>query len=168
MKFANYAFRARGVNNLGDQMQIIAIDHIYRQMGVPRDDIVYIDYHNLRDYDGDYAILPVSMPMVDYFPNGFADRFSDRIIPVFLGVTMVKESLTEKEQTYLRKYAPIGCRDERTLRTMRRYGIMAYLNGCITVTLPRRAHEAGGDIYIVDVDESCQQLIPAEIRARAQ
>ena len=28
MKFANYRFQARGVNNLGDNMQIIAIDNI--------------------------------------------------------------------------------------------------------------------------------------------
>ena len=125
MKYANYRFRARGVNNLGDQMQIIAIDYLYSVMGIPAEEIVYIDYHSLRAYDGEYVILPVTMPMVDYFPNGFADRFSERIIPVFLGVTMVKETLTEKEQIYLRKYEPIGCRDERTLNTMRKYGILS-------------------------------------------
>lgn len=168
MKFANYKFNARGVNNLGDQMQIIAIDHIYQTMGIKKEDIVYLDYHELKDYQGEYVILPVSMPMVDYFPNGFADRFSDCIVPVFLGVTMVKESLTEKEQTYLRKYEPIGCRDERTLHTMRRYGIFSYLHGCITVTLPRRENDRGKDVFIVDVEDSCKNLIPEEIRKDAK
>ena len=168
MKFGNYRFRARGVNNLGDQMQIIAIDYLYSVMGIPVEEIVYIDYHSLRTYDGEYVILPVTMPMVDYFPNGFADRFSERIIPAFLGVTMVKETLTEKEQIYLRKYEPIGCRDERTLRTMRKYGILSYLNGCITVTLPRRENDEGKDVYIVDVDESCLPLIPEGLRQGAQ
>ena len=35
MKFANYKFNARGINNLGDQMQIIAIDKIYQKMLPP-------------------------------------------------------------------------------------------------------------------------------------
>ena len=43
MKFANYKFNARGVNNLGDNMQLIAIDSIYERMGIPKEDIIYID-----------------------------------------------------------------------------------------------------------------------------
>jgi hypothetical protein len=41
MKYANYIFHARGVNNLGDKMQLIAIDSIYEQMGIPKEDIIY-------------------------------------------------------------------------------------------------------------------------------
>lgn len=41
MKYANYKFYARGVNNLGDNMQLIAIDSIYEQMVIPKEDIIY-------------------------------------------------------------------------------------------------------------------------------
>ena len=167
MKFANYQFSARTVTNLGDQMQIIAIDNIYASMGIEKKDIVYLDYRGLKEYDGEYAILPVTMPMVDFYPNGFADRFSDHIIPVFIGLTMVKQSLTECEVNYLKRFAPIGCRDEYTLNTVRKYGIDAYLHGCITLTLPQRITNNGKEVFIVDVDSDLVNMIPSHIRENA-
>lgn len=169
MKFANYHFQARGVNNLGDNMQIIAIDHIYERMGIDLNDVVYIDTNELADYRGEYVILPVTMPLVDYREGGIAGRFSPYIIPVFLGLTMVKETLEPEEMAYYKKYEPIGCRDERTLNTLRKYHIRCYLHGCITITLPKREESAGAkDVFIVDVDEKLYQRIPAQLREGAQ
>lgn len=168
MKFANYHFQARGVNNLGDNMQILAIDHIYEQMGIDLRDVVYIDTNELATYRGEYVILPVTMPLVDYREGGIAGRFSPWIIPVFLGLTMVKETLEEAEVAYYKKYEPIGCRDERTLNTLRRYQIRCYLHGCITVTLPRRPESSEAkDVYIVDVDPKLAEQIPAGLREGA-
>ena len=104
--------------------------------------------------------------MVDYYPHGFADRFSDRIIPVFLGLTMAKDTLSKEEVNYLKKYEPIGCRDERTLNTMRKYGIISYLHGCITVTFPKRKEGNYKSVYVVDVDKCF--IIPDEIKQNAQ
>jgi len=75
MKFANYTFNARGVNNLGDNMQIIAIDTIYENMGIPKEEIVYIDKNETGSYQGEYVILPVTMPLVDYTEGGISGRF---------------------------------------------------------------------------------------------
>lgn len=36
MKFANYIFDARGANNLVDNMQLIAIDYIYKKIGLKK------------------------------------------------------------------------------------------------------------------------------------
>ena len=169
MKFANYRFQARGVNNLGDNMQIVAIDHIYTQMGIDLKDVVYIDTNELATYRGEYVILPVTMPLVDYREGGISGRFSPYIIPVFLGLTMVKETLDPVEVAYYKKYEPIGCRDERTLNTLRKYQIRCYLHGCITVTLPRReSDENARDVFIVDVHPKMQELIPDHLRKDAK
>lgn len=169
MKYANYKFNARGVNNLGDNMQIIAIDYIYEKMGIPQDEIVYVDTNDLATYKGEYIILPVAIPLVDYREGGIAKRFSEHIIPVFLGLTMVKETLELDEVEYLKKFAPIGCRDEKTLNMLRKYQIDCYLHGCITVTLPKRKSGINAeDIYIVDIDPSIQKLIPFNLRANAK
>ena len=55
VKFANYYFKGKSMNNIGDNMQILAIDYIYQQMGV-QDDIVYIDKNDLPTYEGEYVV----------------------------------------------------------------------------------------------------------------
>lgn len=168
MKFANYTFFARGVNNLGDNMQLIAVDYIYKFMNLSKEDIVYIDKNELSSYNGEYVILPVTMPLIDYTENGICGRFSEHILPVFFGLTLVTEYLLTQEIVYYHKYEPIGCRDERTLNTMRKYGIQSYLNGCITATLPIRENkETQKKVFIVDVPDELIPHIPAEIRNEA-
>lgn len=168
MKYANFDFKARGVNNIGDQIQILAIDYVYSTMGIKPDDIVYLDYRHVSDYNGEYVILPIALPMIDYLPHGFADRFSEHIIPVFLGLTMIKQTLSKEEVEYLKKWSPIGCRDEYTLNIMRKYGIISYLHGCVSVTLPRRRPGKYEKVYIVDVDPCLAEKIPAEIKENAE
>ena len=169
MKFANYSFNAKGVNNLGDNMQIIAIDEIYRSMGIKSSDIVYIPTDKLDSYSGEYVILPVTMPLIDYREGGIAGRFSERIIPVFLGFTMVKDSLEPGEIAYFKCFEPIGCRDERTLHTLRKYHIDCYLHGCITLTLPsRQKTQKANKVFIVDVDASLISSIPDNLKENAE
>ncbi len=61
---------------------------------------------------------------------------------------------------YLRQYAPIGARDESTLKMLRRNGIDAYLSGCLTLTLPRNdSAEKTDEILLVDVDPASEQCI---------
>lgn len=170
MKFANYKFYAKGINNLGDNMQLIAIDSIYETMGIPKEDIIYIDKNQLNTYKGEYVILPVTMPLVDYTEGGICERFSDHIIPVFLGLTLVTDSLLQQEVDYYRRFEPIGCRDERTMNTLRKYGIQAYLHGCITATLPRRSVEDKkfNKVFIVDVAPEVLSYIPDELMKNAE
>ncbi len=168
MKFANYSFNARSVNNLGDNMQIIAIDELYKSMGIPKSEIIYINTNELASYNGEYVILPITMPLVDYRIGGISGRFSEHIIPVFLGLTMVKDTLLPEEIAYFARMAPIGCRDERTLNTLRNYGINSYLHGCITTTLPlRKTNKKYHKVYIVDAPKEIQNYIPKSILKNA-
>jgi len=169
MKFANYIFYARGVNNLGDNMQIIAIDNIYESMGIEKKNIVYINKNDLDKYYGEYVILPITMPLVDYIEGGISGRFSKYIIPVFLGFTMVTDKLIPQEIQYLKQYEPIGCRDERTMNTLRTYGINSYLHGCVTAALPNRdiAINNFNKIFIVDAPTELMEYVPEEIKDKA-
>lgn len=168
MRFANYCFNHNSQSYIGDWMQIVAIDELYRQMGVDLSEVVYIDVTELPFYKGEYVILPVSMPLVNYVEGGISRMFSEYIIPVFLGLTMVKDTLEEIEINYLKKYEPIGCRDEKTLNVIRKYGIKSFLNGCMTITLPEYNRNSNSNLkpYIVDVTP-LYDLIPDDVKERA-
>ncbi|MEA4962853.1 polysaccharide pyruvyl transferase family protein [Lutispora sp.] len=170
MKYANYKFYAKSINNLGDNMQLIAIDEIYERMGIPKEEIIYIDKNEISTYKGEYVVLPVTMPLVDYIEDGVCGRFSDHIIPVFLGLTLIKDSLLPKEVAYYSRFEPIGCRDERTMNILRKYDIQAYLHGCITATLPKRSSEGKtfSKVFIVDVDSEILSYIPHELMENAE
>lgn len=170
MKYANYKFNARDINNLGDNMQLIAIDYLYECMSVPQNEIVYVDKNETSSYKGEYIILPVTMPLVDYTENGICGRFSDHIIPVFICLALVKDILLPQEIEYYHRFEPIGCRDERTMNTMRKYGIRAYLHGCITAALPKRSTNGKNfdKVFIVDVEPEVLSYIPEEIKENAE
>ncbi len=167
MKFANYIFDARGANNLGDNMQIIAIDYIYKKIGLKKEEIIYVNKNDLKTYKGEYIILPITLPLVDYSNNGIADKFSSRIIPVFIGLTLAKETLSEKEIIFYKRHEPIGCRDEKTLKLMRQHNITSYLHGCITVTMPKRVdteeRNTSKKVFIVDVAPKLKEIIPQDL-----
>ena len=97
MKYANILFNAHSTNNLGDNIQLVAIDNIYKKMGLSTDDIVYIDKNDLPTYDGEPLILPISLALVDYQEKGWAGRFSKKIHPVLLGISLAKDSLYKED-----------------------------------------------------------------------
>lgn len=156
------------VINIGDHAQLLAIMNLYKQMGIREEDIVRIEYYDLLDYDGEYVVLPINFI---YFNPYFGERelvFSPQIIPVFLGIHCIGMNFTVNEIDYLKKYAPIGCRDARTLELFRKQGITAYLHGCITATFPRReATENANVVYFVDEPGSLDKYVPEEIKDKA-
>lgn len=169
VKFANYKYHGRHINNLGDHIQIMTIDYLYMCMGVDKKEIIYIDINDLSTYDGPPVLLPVSLPLVNYSEHGIASMFSKNITPVFFGLTMPKTDLQPDEVEYLKKHEPVGCRDEQALQTMNKYNVDAYLGGCLTVTLPKRKQidDVTGKIYIVDVPKEFKKFIPKSIAERA-
>lgn len=164
-KYANYIFSGKTINNIGDNMQILAIDYFYSLLKIKEENIVYIDKNDLAKYKGEKVILPVTMPLVDYVEHGLAGRFSKDIIPLFLGLTMVKDELLPEEIEYLHHYEPIGCRDERTFNTIKKYGINCYLGGCITAALPKSSYDNDhSKIYLVDTPATLDPFIPDEFK----
>jgi len=165
----NYGESAASVGglNIGDPFQSLVVEYIYRQMNIPECDIQRLPLCELKNYQGEYLLLPTAGVAMGskYAPL----PLSPRIIPVFISMHLIPSELTEEAVAYLRGYEPIGCRDERTLNTLRRYGIQAYLSGCITAVIPRRGEvPEAKKMLLIDTPESLEQYLPDNIRSKAE
>ena len=166
MKFANIIMTREGRCTIGDDIQLLAIENLYNYMGIDYKEVVRIPFNQLSTYDGEYVVLPISFPLYGYSHDTAITQYSDKIIPVFLGMAILTNTLSENEVVYLKKFQPIGCRDQYTMDVLRRYGIVSYLNGCMTATLPRRKplySEKYNKIFCVDVPDSLKDMIPKEV-----
>lgn len=167
-RYANYKYNGKYLNNLGDHIQILAIDNLYANMGINKDELVYINMEDLATYNGARVKLPVAFPLLRYNENGIAGMFSDKIEPVFIALTIAKWFLEKEEVTYLKRYEPIGCRDEHTYQLLCKYEIDAYLNGCLTITLPQRQITPNQNkIYCIDIPEKLKDKLPTNVRENA-
>ena len=167
MKFANIVMTRQGRFTIGDDVQLLAIENLYRYMGINYDDVVRIPFNQLSTYDGEYVVLPISFPLYAYSHDDKITQYSERIIPVFLGMALLVDHLDDAEVEYLKKFQPIGCRDQYTMETLRKYNILCYLNGCMTATFPKREREPEeqtGKIFCIDVTDNFAKEIPEEIR----
>ena len=92
---------------------------------------------------------------------------SKKIIPLFISFhinpTAKKKILTKKGINYLRKFEPIGCRDNYTKKLLNKVNIKAYFTGCLTLTLNKKKYinkSIKNDILIISVFE---RLLPSSI-----
>lgn len=169
MKYANIVFSGKEFNNLGDNIQLIAIDKLYNYMGISDEDICKIPYGELSTWkspDGEKVILPINFPFLEYKENGIIGTFSEDIIPVFLGLTLLQSKFSANEINYFKKHEPIGCRDEYTYHNLRRAGISSWLNGCITFSVfPQRdPNKIRKKVFVVDVCDELKSYIPSWLR----
>ena len=148
----------RRKNNIGETIIDLAMEEIYKYMGVPEDDLVYIEKPYLSNYDGETVILPIVKGYPEH--QSISKAFPKSIIPVFLCWSLLGGSLNPEDVPYLKAHEPIGCRDEQTLRECEKYGINAYLNGCITICFPKVNYNPNGKVYMVDVPQELIKYIP--------
>lgn len=130
--------------NLGDYMQTLAVRRIYREMGIPDEDVLEIDRDAIAEYAGEPVILPLSACFYNWcFP------LPENIFPVFMGF-QAKEDVIENHQDYFRKFSFIGCRDTHTAGLFEKYGITATVTGCVTMTFrPREETPALAKVLVV-------------------
>lgn len=154
--------------NIGDAAELLAIDRLYQHMGIT--DIISVGEgcYETDGYSGEYVVVPVNAAVV---PDGMCYNmlhFLDRIIPVYLGLALMNLNVSEEQLDYLKRFEPIGCRDERTMCFLREKGISAYLFGCIVATYPKTDIPLGQrkTVFFVDVPKSIVSHIPAEIRSK--
>ncbi len=153
------------VANIGDNAQAYAIDHLYRMLGIPKEDIIDLNYTGLKNYDGEYVIVPMAQAITNYkrydiFP------ISRKVIPFYISTAM-NEPECEDILSEMRMYQPIGCRDEETMELLRKKGVQAYLSGCVTLTLPKRKENPNQKkIYLVDTPPALENYIPIEWEGR--
>ncbi len=149
--YAGFEGAARGMSrrgafsaNLGDNMQTLAVRHLYRQIGVPDACVVRIDRDRLASYDGPEVMLPMNGCFYDWhFP------LSPRIKPVFIGFQL-RRAAVAAIAPHLAGQGPIGCRDAHSASLLQEAGLEAEVTGCLTFSLPRReATPRKGRVLIV-------------------
>lgn len=161
MKYANLIARKTGLRNYGEDMQFLAIENLYRYMGIPYDEVVRITETDLFSYDGsEYLVLPINYPFW-----GIYKELSPKILPVYLGIAALGDSIIESMK--FKEFQPIGCRDQRTYEICQRHGIQSYINGCMSLALPRSEAALGEKIYIVDVCDELLEYIPQSMKENA-
>lgn len=177
MKFGNLYWQNTSMKesefraiNIGDNLQFMAIDYLYSRFLPDIDKIVRLQMNELKYYQGETLVLPLNWALFDaHFMNGDKIAISDYIVPVYLGMTI--ESIYYKEDyfneyniAYLRRFEPIGCRDQHTVDVLSKYGIRAYLNGCMTSIFPKRRKGKYNKVFFVDAPISLQNYIPNVIK----
>lgn len=149
--------------NVGDVFQTLAWDRIYAQCGIPAERIVNVSRYDLRMYNGEDVLLPMN----GWFGIGRgADVFplSPRIRPLFIGY----HNIHKDDARRLPGDCMIGCRDEKTLDSVAPFARDAFVTGCMTILLERRAHPPqNGRAFIVDVSARDRKAIPPSIAQQA-
>lgn len=171
MKYALLTFNGKFNYNLGDELQLIVTDQLMTQAQIPASNRIQIPYNELSNWipaDKTPVYLPINFPFLKGV-KGIDCLFSDYIHPIFIGFTWLCDYLSSSEIAYLRRFEPIGCRDEYTYHTMQKYGIHSWLNGCATLTYDASKPSCSGtSTFFVDVPEAALSKIPAEITSHAK
>lgn len=167
MKYGNITYNKRnGRLNLGDDIQLLAIENLYKMMGIDYSDVVRIEFSDLYMWEGEELVVPISFPIISYGTEMNITCFSPNIVPVFLALSIVAETLGGGDIEYLKKFSPIGCRDVHTMEIMRKYDIPAYLFGCMTMTFPKVWKESGDrrKVFCIDISQKLSNIIPDNIK----
>ena len=167
--------------NFGDLAQAMAIEYVYSLMGIPENEVVHITAKDLADYDGEQLLLPYSY-VVHIFGTGIngSAKISDKITPVFLGVSMgftipftnyPMKNYADPEKKWVdmfKKFEPVGCRDDFMRRFLLEQGVRAYLQGCITSSLPRRPYGSYNKVFLIDCPSEILPYIPKNLLKNAE
>jgi len=143
LKYAQLVCDAQG--NIGDDIQSLAA-----AIHLPRIDFT-IDRESIDHWSLE---RPAVLIMNGWFSaNAAAWPPSPSILPIFVSfhVTAGFKPTIRRHLDYLKKYEPIGVRDEATARFLGSLGIKAEVTFCLTLTFPQReSPPKNGKVYLVD------------------
>lgn len=134
--------------NVGDYIQSLAAKQF-----LPTVD-AFVNREKLAEYDGE----EIKMILNGWFTHNYSNWVpSENIEPLFVSFhvnnTAAPFMLDDRGIDYLKKYEPIGCRDQFTANLLTEKNVKAYFSGCLTLTLDSyrvQDSERTDNIYIVD------------------
>lgn len=146
--------------NIGDDFQGLAASAL-----LPSAPTTFIDRDDIHRWQGDG---PAVLIMNGWFSlNAEAWPPPASIHPVFVGFHVANrfKPIVERHADYLRRFQPIGVRDEATRRFLASIGIEAETTYCPTLTFPTRdSAPRDGRVFIVDAEAI---YIPPSLRKGA-
>ena len=150
MKKIIFTYEGYSNTNIGDYIQSLAAKQFINN----EEDILYCHRDELNSHHVDYAKV-VMNGWFTHKPENWPP--SDKVTPLFVAFhinSSVYHQLLSKESiSYLKRYEPIGCRDEATAQLLKRKGVDAYFSSCLTTTLGykyKNPEAVRNKIYIVD------------------
>lgn len=170
--FSDEKFR---VINIGDNIQSLAIDEIYRQLSIDPGQVIKIG----RDYISNVPkteeiILPLH---TEFSKESISKRlnYPDNVHVASVISAILYDEIKDLEDEFpnckkmLESYSPIGCRDERSKMYLEKEGIKAFLMGCFTICFERRTVvPSKKKVFLVDVSENLIKKIPENIMKDAE
>lgn len=139
--------------NLGDVFQTLAVDEVYRRMGIDEKSVRTISRYDLETYDGPELTLVMNAWFGHGYPGVRIKHLSSKIRPVYFGFHCISKRNIPTSLFDGRTH--VGCRDEGTYRLMLESGIPAFLSGCSTLLFDKRPEDSTADkVYCIDVPES--------------
>ena len=84
------------------------------------------------------------------------------LFSIHIGIPMQPQWKSDPD--YLKKRAPIGCRDYGTVTFLSNLGVPAYFSGCMTLMLQWKSSDRTDKIYIADVKEEYFKMLPEKIQ----
>jgi Polysaccharide pyruvyl transferase len=156
MKFAQMVCAAS--RNVGDEVQSIAA-----ASSLPNVDL-YVDREGLNAVEGPG---PTCLIMNAWFMHSHNWPPTPFLRPIFVGfhVTPAKQALVAQHAQYLKRYEPIGTRDQGTAEFLGSLGIQTEVTYCMSLTFPSRAKPpTNGKVIIVDANKI---EIPGTLRRNA-
>ncbi|WP_158824912.1 polysaccharide pyruvyl transferase family protein [Mucilaginibacter lacusdianchii] len=145
-------------NNIGDVLQ-----GIVAKAFLPPNNAHVADREALADIDKSEEALLIAngwyMHSYEKFPP------PPNVKPVYVSMHIAKSSLlsSKKVRDHFKQHAPIGCRDQKTLKLFLGWGIPAYYSGCLTTTTRQRApinNTGTGEVLLVDnIDHQVPQNV---------
>lgn len=103
------------------------------------------------------------------FNQGFGIPFHENLRPILISIFVRYPSmLTPEAIAYLRKYAPVGCRDWQSVALLRAVGVPAFFSGCLTTTIDTVFRRDGEDSRNATIYVDAPQTGPGDARTQAQ
>ena len=159
--------------NLGDCIQSLAVENIYKKAGVATEELLFVNRDDINKYDGEKCRLAMQSWFGDY-ANIFALPWTEKITPIFIGFHLNAMNHTrerffhEEIHKKMKPYEPIGCRDRSTRDFLQALGVNAYFSACMTLTFDERNETPkDGKTFIVDLDKKVAKKMPKHILKKA-
>lgn len=161
------AWNNKALLNIGDAAEYMVIKQLYSKLDIPDNKMLPLSINELTSYRGEKLIVALNISLDSYVGyNRILEELSPDIVPVFLGMCFTDSNLTNRQINCLRRFSPIGCRDQRSYDLMQSFGIESYLNGCTAscIELPECVERNNDRIMVIDVPVAAAEFIPDEVK----
>lgn len=180
IRYANIAFTGVKLQesnmmqaNIGDNLQFMAVDYLYRCAGIAPKDVARIKLSEMKQgqenpaYDDDLLLMPMNWSMWEKeYMTGSNLGVSEHIRIIPLGMCIAGHDdpsfYNSDNISYYKSISPLGCRDIYSMQIMKKNGVPSYVNGCLTSLFPRleQGYNADGKVFFIDAPEELRPFVP--------